>query len=88
MSLSKLVLVLSLLIFALPEIHAAGSTKGGATDKSSSSSSSGDSKKDGKGKGEGKSKNKMSLEGGLYTTDKVSVVKSNKGTRPVSIRTE
>ena len=51
MSLSKLVLVLSLLIFALPEIHAAGSTKGGATDKSSSSSSSGGSSKDGKGKG-------------------------------------
>lgn len=81
MSLSKLVLVLSLLIFALPDIHAAGSTKGGATEKSSKSSSGG-SGKDGKGKGEGKSKNKMSLEGGLYTTDKVSVVKSNKGTRP------
>lgn len=85
MSLSKLVLVLSLLIFALPDIHAAGSTKGGATEKSSKSSGG----KDSKGKGEGKSKNKMSLEGGLYTTDKVSVVKSNKGTRPVSIiRTE
>jgi len=82
MSLSKIILVLSLLIFALPECQAAASAKPAAKD--AKSSDSGEKKE----KGEGKSKSKMSLEGGLYTTDKVSVVKNNKGNRPVSIRTE
>jgi|TARA_B110000977_G_scaffold192957_1_gene267229 hypothetical protein len=86
MSLSKIVLVsvLSLLIFALPEVQTAATPKASAS--ASKAEKSGDGEK--KEKGEGKSKNKMSLEGGLYTTDKVSVVKSNKGNRPVSIRTE
>jgi len=84
MSLSKIVLVLSLLILALPNCQAAASAKPATTSKDAKSSDSGEKKE----KGEGKSKSKMSLEGGLYTTDKVSVVKNNKGNRPVSIRTE
>lgn len=78
MSLSKLVLVLTLLIFALPA-NADGS-KGSAA-KSSASGDKGGS--DGGEKKSGKSNKKMALEGGLYTTDKVKVIKSNKA-RPVS----
>lgn len=73
MSLSKLVLVLTLLIFALPA-NADGS-KGSAA-KSSASGDKGGS--DGGEKKSGKSNKKMALEGGLYTTDKVKVIKSNK----------
>lgn len=79
MSLSKLVLVLTLLIFALPANGADGS-KGSAA-KSSASGDKGGS--DGGEKKSGKSNKKMALEGGLYTTDKVKVIKSNKN-RPVS----
>lgn len=78
MSLSKIVLVLSLLLFALPECQAATGSASASKSSTEKSSDKGEKKE----KGEGKSKNKMSLEGGLYTTDKVSVVKSNKGNRP------
>lgn len=72
MSLSKLVLVVTLLYFLLPTTEAAKAPS--ATAKAAAAATSGKAKK--KEKGEGKSKNKMSLEGGLYTTDKVSVIKS------------
>lgn len=41
--------------------------------------------KEKKEKDEEKKDNKMKIGGGLYTTDKVANVKSNKGNRPVSI---
>jgi hypothetical protein len=70
-----LILILSVLLLS---VTAADTAAAPAAAKSASTGDKKDAKKD----GEKKDDKKMKIEGGLYTTDKVANVKSNKGNRP------
>lgn len=74
----RLILILSVLLLSVTAADKAAAPAPAAA----KSAASGD-KKD-KKDGEKKDDKKMKIEGGLYTTDKVANVKSNKGNRPVS----
>merc|ERR1719331_923043 len=71
----RLILILSVLLLS---VTAADTAAAPAAAKSASTGDKKDAKKD----GEKKDDKKMKIEGGLYTTDKVANVKSNKGNRP------
>lgn len=72
----RLILILSVLLLSVTAADKAAAPAPAAA----KSAASGD-KKD-KKDGEKKDDKKMKIEGGLYTTDKVANVKSNKGNRP------
>lgn len=72
----RLILILSVLLLSVTAADKA------AAPAAAKSAAGGDKKE--KKDGDKKDDKKMKIEGGLYTTDKVANVKSNKGNRPVS----
>ena len=75
----RLILILSVLLLS---VTAADTAPAAAAPKAAASAAAGEKKE--KKDSEKKDDKKMKIEGGLYTTDKVANVKSNKGNRPVS----
>ena len=76
----RLILILSVLLLSVTAADTAAAPAPAA--KGGDKAAGGDKKE--KKDSEKKDDKKMKIEGGLYTTDKVANVKSNKGNRPVS----
>lgn len=79
----RLILILSVLLLSVNAADAAAAAPPAPAAKSEAKDAKKEEKKE-KKDSEKKDDKKMKIEGGLYTTDKVANVKSNKGNRPVS----
>ena len=78
----RLILILSVLLLSVTAADTAAAPAPAAAPKADAKAAGGEKKE--KKDSEKKDDKKMKIEGGLYTTDKVANVKSNKGNRPVS----
>jgi hypothetical protein len=76
----RLILILSVLLLSVTAADTAAAPAPAAAPKADAKAAGGEKKE--KKDSEKKDDKKMKIEGGLYTTDKVANVKSNKGNRP------